>query len=82
MNKNSSTTSLLCPVCGNILPLVKKSSRIKELFHRDKIYCYVCKNYTKHVEIKNIEELTAILDLQKEEKFGEKNKVYSLARKG
>ena len=46
-----------CIKCGNAgIPVQRPSNKLREKFHRKKLYCIHCKEYINHVEVKNWEE--------------------------
>jgi len=82
MNKKTVATSLICPDCGNIFPIMRKVNKQKSLFHRKYLYCPMCKKVTNHIEAKDLEKLLFILDnTTEEEKTEDEKKVYQLLRK-
>ena len=54
-------TTLICPDCGNSFPIRRKSGKQKELCHRKKLYCYICKKETNQVEARDLDSLLASL---------------------
>lgn len=56
--KNATETNLVCPECGNIQTIYRKSCKRKRYGHLKLLWCYKCKEVTNHFEIcnENIEE--------------------------
>lgn len=49
--------NFFCLNCGNKMPLMRKSAKRKEKFHRKEIYCPKCMTRVNHIEcLNNIEE--------------------------
>ena len=55
MNKNVKiiATNLICPICNNIQVIQRRKSRQKSYGHLKLLYCYKCKKYVNHIEIKD-----------------------------
>jgi hypothetical protein len=82
MIKQTISTNLICPDCGNIFPIQRKQNKQKTLFHRKKFFCYKCKKETNHIELKDIDSLMYILENTPDEKKTEdQQKVYSLLKR-
>lgn len=45
-------TFLQCNCCGNVNPIYRKRSKMKENNHVKHMYCYKCKETTAHIEVK------------------------------
>ena len=75
-------TSLICPECGNVFPIMRKRSELREQFHIKTIYCPFCKELTDHIEVINLDFLLEEISRKDEkDKSEEEVKVYSLVRK-
>lgn len=44
-------TDLICLNCGNITTIQRRRSQVKEVSHIKDLYCYKCKDVTKHYEL-------------------------------
>ena len=44
-------TDLICLNCGNITTIHRRCSHVKETSHIKDLYCYKCKDFTKHYEL-------------------------------
>jgi len=42
---------LQCPKCGEIITIWRRTGKQKKVGHIKDLYCYVCKEVTKQVEI-------------------------------
>ena len=66
-------TSLICPECGNITSIWRRTGRQKELYHKKKFFCPMCQKELNHIELKNIDFFIASLNfkdnLTEEEKY-------------
>lgn len=50
--------SFYCIKCGNKgLPIIRTNNRLKEKFHRKKLYCLHCKQEINHIECRTFEEV-------------------------
>lgn len=56
-------TRLVCPKCGNIQIIFRKIVRRKKYGHIKDLWCFKCKEVTKHIEICN-EEIEEAKDEQ------------------
>ena len=82
MINNMTQTSLICPNCGTIFPIFRKTSQQRSLFHRKKLYCIKCNQITNHIELKNADETIAFLQHIDEIYMTEDQKqVYQLIKK-
>lgn len=45
-----------CMSCGNRLPLARRTNKLREPFHRKKLYCPFCGTEANMVEVKNYKE--------------------------
>ena len=46
-----------CIKCGNPgIPVQRPSNKQREKFHRKKLYCIHCKEFTNHIEVKDWEQ--------------------------
>lgn len=54
-------TELLCPNCNSITPIQRKKSKLKELYHLKKLYCYYCNKTVKQIEVRDKDMLLAKL---------------------
>ncbi len=80
MNKKVIKTDLICPECGNIYPIMRKTSKQKKLFHRKWLFCPFCNMKTNHIEVKDIDLLIEEL-VRKENLSEEEKKVYKLIKR-
>ena len=48
-------TDLVCTKCGNIATIQRKNGSARKVGHVKDLYCYVCKEITKHYEVKDID---------------------------
>ena len=80
MNKSTVQTSLICPECGNIFQIWRKTNKQKELFHKKKLFCIVCHKEVNHIELKNIDLFLASLEF-KNELTEEEKKIKTLIKK-
>jgi ssDNA-binding Zn-finger/Zn-ribbon topoisomerase 1 len=48
----TSATQLQCENCGNVQTIHRKRSKMKEKNHLKHLYCFRCKETTKHLEVK------------------------------
>lgn len=74
MNKyRTIQTSIICPECGNISKLWRRPGKQKELYHKKKFFCPICKKEINHIEIKDADLFLASLnfktELTEEEKY-------------
>ena len=73
-------TELLCPECGNKALIFRRISRQKKYMHRKKLYCFVCKKETNHIEVRCLEALLAELYF-KDNLSEDEQKVIQLVKK-
>ena len=75
-------TSLICPECGSVFPIMRKQSELRKQFHIKTLYCPFCEKLTDHIEIINLDFWLEEISRKKEtDKSEEEAKVYSLVRK-
>lgn len=75
-------TSLICPGCGNIFPIMRKRSELREQYHIKTLYCPFCKEITDHIEVRDLDIVLEVIARKEENyKSEEEVKVYSLVRK-
>lgn len=68
-------THLQCPVCGNIVTIHRKRSKMRGKNHTKHMYCYKCQEVTGHIELREDVFLPKwLLELKEEEKEEHKNK--------
>ena len=48
------STDLVCMNCGNIVSIMRKTSRLKEVSHIKDLWCYKCLDVTKHFEVVDV----------------------------
>lgn len=41
---------LKCPICGNVFPIFRKQSNLKEKGHKKKLWCWKCKKERNFIE--------------------------------
>ena len=80
MNKNTTQTAIICPECGNVSNLWRKTNKQKELYHKKKFFCPICKKELNHIELKDIDFFLASLNF-KEELTEEEIKIKTLIKK-
>ena len=81
MRKSTVSTSLICPECGNVFPIMRKANKEKSLYHRKWLYCIRCSKTTNHIEVKDLDRLIYYLEnTPEEEKTAEEKKVYKLIK--
>ncbi|MBQ9019562.1 MAG: hypothetical protein IJ097_04570 [Bacilli bacterium] len=80
MNKKVTPTSLICPECGNISKIWRSTNKQKEMYHKKKLYCVICKKEINHIELKDIDFFIAGLKF-KEELTEEEIKIKTLIKK-
>lgn len=51
-----------CLNCGNHIPIPRKTNKMREKFHRKKLYCPFCRLKINMVEIRNFEEKEQFLE--------------------
>ena len=54
-------SDLICSSCGNILSIVRAECEQKKLYHIEDYWCPVCKKITRHIELKELDKLKAVL---------------------
>lgn len=52
MGKRTKETFLKCPECDNVVTIHRRRSKLKVKNHIKDLYCYKCKDTTKHIELK------------------------------
>ncbi len=75
-------TKLVCPECGSVFPIMRRTCVQRKRFHRKNLYCYVCKKVTNHIELKDYDEWLAGAIIRGEENLKEEEKeVFQLVKK-
>ena len=46
-----------CLNCGNVIPIPRKTSKLREKNHRKKLFCYRCGCMVNHLECRSPEDL-------------------------
>ena len=69
---NLTETKMLCPRCGTIQTILRKTAKQKKYGHYKKLYCFKCKDTHNHIELKdheiyNQEEINHLIDKMKKE---------------
>lgn len=54
---NYETHYFACLNCGNVIPLPRKTNRLREKNHRKKLFCYRCGCMVNHLECRTPEDL-------------------------
>ena len=71
MRKNVTETNMLCPKCGNIQTIFRRTSKQRKFGHYKKLHCYICKEEHNHIELKDKtisqEEIDKLIEKMKEE---------------
>lgn len=79
---NVTQTKLICPDCGNVFPIMRKTCNQKKTFHRKWLYCIKCNKVTNHIEIKDLEKWISEIEFKEENEINKKEKeVYLLIKK-
>lgn len=55
-------SDLICPECGNIFPIMRRTSIQRKSYHIKDLYCYKCDRLTKHIEVKDAMEMKKSLE--------------------
>lgn len=51
----TATSYFYCLGCLNKIPLARKKSKMREKEHLKSIYCFKCKNYINHYEVREFD---------------------------
>ena len=82
MSSKTTTSTLVCPTCGNSFPIMRRASMQRGKFHRKIMYCPKCKKETNHIEAMEIDKLMALLEFKEESDMSENEyRVYKLLKK-
>ncbi|HIT11910.1 MAG TPA: hypothetical protein IAB58_03855 [Candidatus Pelethosoma merdigallinarum] len=73
--KNYIQTSLICPECGNETKIFRRKGKKREFFHHKDLYCPVCKQITKQIEIHD-KKIAVFQLMTKSRLTDEEKKVY------
>ena len=75
------STDLICPECGNVFTIMRRTSRQKKYYHHKQLYCPICKRKTNHIEMKNYDILIEKIETKNDnQRTEEEQKIYKLLR--
>lgn len=70
-------TKLLCPRCGEVHIIYRKTAKQKKVGHYKKFYCYKCKSEHNHIELNPNYEYDADTLVAMIEEMKQKNKYFA-----